>query len=155
MGTRTSKQSSNAARVVGCASDPLALAAARYATADVSPMRLRKRQKNATTSVCWELNSMRLAADWGRVMGYSELTARKIVTSGLPTIRTERRSAVSVKTVPIGIKLPKGPNFSKVTPSACSFHSFWHRRLLALAVLASRIPDRPLQTLWLRGTFRG
>src|SRR6266849_10813225 len=65
------------------------------------------------------------------------------------------RSAAVSRQFQTASKLPEGSNFSKVTVSACSFHSFWQRPSLALAVLASRIPDRPPQILSIRGTFRG
>jgi hypothetical protein len=68
------------------------------------------------------------------------------VASGLPLVSRQFQSL---------FKLPKGSHFSKVTVSACSFHSFWQRPSLALAVLASRIPDRLPQTLSIRATFRG
>lgn len=68
------------------------------------------------------------------------------LASGLPPVSRQFQSVS---------KLPEGSQFSKVTVWAFSFHSFWQRPSLALAVAPSRIPDRPPQTLSRHGTFRG
>jgi DDE family transposase len=105
--------------------------------------------KQTKTSFGLRVSARLLRKNYNKVEKISHAEMGKLMLTGHKTLPSWNYRLAPLKMQTYFCAAPKA------TVLACSFHSFWRRPSLALMVLASRIADRPPQTLSIRGTFRG